>query len=229
MTLRSFDIELNAAMNDKSEREFLSALEAALDDLDLKSLTASQARLIASHFRMLNQWNRRINLTRIIEPDRAAKLHYAESIFGARFIGDASSMLDIGAGAGFPSIPVAILKPRLRVTALEANQKKALFLTEVKDALQLANFEVARARLEEFDWSSYDLLTSRALDRSESVYPRVAYALGASQRLMLYCSQDLAASLSESLKESHHVETQRIPHTESRLIAIFSRKQSEGA
>lgn len=215
-------------MNDKSEREFLSALEAALSDFDIKSLTAAQARLLVIHFRMLSQWNRRINLTRIVEPCMTAKLHYAESLFGSRFIGDASSLLDIGAGAGFPSIPIAVLKPGLRVTALEANQKKALFLTEVKDALQLANFEVARARLEEFDWSSYDLLTSRALDRSESVFPTIAASLGTGQRLMLYCGPDLAASLSKNFEEGCRVENHRVPNTESRIIAIFSRKQGEG-
>ncbi|MCI0485213.1 MAG: 16S rRNA (guanine(527)-N(7))-methyltransferase RsmG [Blastocatellia bacterium] len=215
-------------MNDEGDTEFRSALESTLTDLGLEALTDAQTRLLVRHFRMLRQWNRRVNLTRIIEPNLAAKLHYGESLFGGRFIGGASVLLDIGAGAGFPSIPIAIIRPDLRVTALEANQKKALFLNEVKDALGLANFEVARARLEEFDWSDYDLLTSRALDRSESVFPRIIRSLGANQRLMLYCAPDLLASLisSPTVREGL-VETHAVPHTESRLIAIFSGERSD--
>ena len=215
-------------MNDESDIEFRLALESALTDLGLKALTDAQARLLVKHFAMLRQWNRRINLTRIIEPAMAATLHYGESLFGARFIGGASAILDIGAGAGFPSVPITVLKPGLHVTALEANQKKALFLTEVKDALGLANFDVARTRLEEFDWSTYDLLTSRALDRAESVFPPVIRSLSANQRLMLYCAPDLAASLSRNLKQDYRVETHTVPHTESRLIALFSRERSSG-
>jgi len=173
------------------------------------------------HYEMLRQWNERVNLTRIIRPAEAARLHYAESMFGARFIEDERTILDIGSGAGFPAVQISIVRPDLEVTALEANQKKGLFLKEVKDELGLTNLKVVTARLEEFSWADYELLTSRALDRAEAILPSVIQRLGANQRLMIYCARDLVAKLERgaSLKTEIHA----IPHSESRIIAILSR------
>lgn len=203
--------------------EFIQALEAALSSFGIEPLTTAQAAQLSAHYAMLHEWNRRVNLTRIIEPEDAARLHYAESLFGGRFIESAYAALDIGSGAGFPAIPIAVLKPDLRVTALEANHKKSLFLSEAKDALALTNFTVARARLEDFDWSSYDLLMSRALDRAEAIFPAVISALGPRQRLMLYCAPDMIDRL--KLKAIHEVETHSIPQAEARIIAIIGQKK----
>jgi 16S rRNA (guanine527-N7)-methyltransferase len=160
-----------------------------------------------------------MNLTRIVEPQKAARLHYTESLFGAKFAGDPRSVLDIGSGAGFPAIPLAVALTETTFTALEANQKKALFLKEAKDELRLDNFEVADARLEEFDWSDYDLLTSRALDRAESVVPSIIERMRSGQRLMLYCSFDLTRDLKTS--RPFKIETHSIPLSRERIIAVI--------
>jgi len=207
----------------ETETKFKSAFEAAAGAFGLAPLSHIQFEQLAKHYAMLARWNQRINLTRIIEPEEAARLHYAESLFGARFIGDATSLLDIGSGAGFPSVPLAVAMPDVQVTALEANQKKVAFLKEVKDELRLNNLKVVAARLEGFDWSGYDLLTSRALDRAETVLPALAERLASHQRLMLYCGADLLAAIEESESSPLSVETHPIPQSESRLIAILSR------
>lgn len=204
-------------------QDFRAALEAACSSFDIERLSEGQLDQLTKHHSMFVHWNRRINLTRIIEPEEAAQHHYAESLFGARFIGDATSVLDIGSGAGFPAVPLAVARPDVQVTALEANQKKSLFLKEVKYELSLANFTVVRARLESFDWSSYDLLTSRALDRGAAILPSVIERLAGRQRLMLYCARDLLRTLERSLDSSFSVETYDMPQSESRLIAMFSR------
>jgi 16S rRNA (guanine527-N7)-methyltransferase len=204
-------------------QDFRVFLEAALSSFDLDALTETQIEQLVKHYSMLRHWNRRINLTRIIEAKEAAVLHYAESLLGTRFIGNATSVLDIGSGAGFPAVPLTVARPDVQVTALEANQKKSLFLKEVKDELGLANFTVVRERLESFDWSSYDLLTSRALDQAEAILPFVIGRLAGRQRLMLYCARDLLTALERSLDSSFSVETHHIPQSESRLIAMFSR------
>lgn len=170
---------------------------------------------------MICRWNQRVNLTRITNPREAARLHYAESLFGASFIQGAHTLLDIGSGAGFPAIPLAVVRPDVQVTALEANHKKSLFLKEVKDELELANLKVATARLEEFDWSGYEWLTSRALDRAESVLPLVIERLQPRQKLMLYCGPDLLAELERGELK---IETHAIPDSQARLIVIFSRQ-----
>src|SRR5437588_5840926 len=148
--------------DDEIESEFRKALDAAVAGFALVSLTEEQANKLTKHYSLMRRWNQRVNLTRIIEPREAAKLHYAESLFGASFIAGARTVLDIGSGAGFPGIPIAVAKPDVQVTALEANKKKSLFLNEAGQELQLRNFAVVTTRLEEFDWSGYALLTSRA-------------------------------------------------------------------
>ena len=199
---------------------FQSELQTAIASFGIEALTKDQMTQLVRHYAMLCRWNRRLNLTRITEPRAAARLHYAESLFGARFIAGAHTLLDIGSGAGFPAIPLAVARPDVQATALEANQKKSLFLREAKDELGLANFRVVTSRLDGFDWGGYELLTSRALDRAEAILPSVIARLRPQQRLMLYCGPDLVAKLETQVK--YKIETHHIPQSEARIIAIFS-------
>ena len=199
---------------------FQSELETAISSFGIEAPTDLQRKQLLEHYSMLCRWNQKLNLSRITDPREAATLHYAESLFGARFIAGARTLLDIGSGAGFPAIPVAIARPDVQVTALEANQKKSLFLKEAKDELGLENLKVATARLEEFDWTAYELLTSRALDRADVVLPSIIKSLSARQRVMLYCGQDLISKLESRVHCK--IVTHRIPHSEARLIAILA-------
>lgn len=209
-------------MSNDPDNYFSSALVAAVAGFGLDPLSEGQSAQLDKHYAMLGNWNQRINLTRIIAAQDAAKFHYAESLFGAQFIIGSRTVLDIGSGAGFPAIPLAVARPDVQVTALEANQKKSLFLKEAKDELGLANLKVVTARLEELDWAGYEFLTSRALDRAEAILPSVIRRLSAKQRLMLYCGPDLVAKLEEQVQ--HKIETHPIPNSEARIIAIFSRE-----
>jgi 16S rRNA (guanine527-N7)-methyltransferase len=216
-------MKANNQESTKQIEEFKKALEKALRDFQIEALSDAQIAQLTAHYAMMREWNRRMNLTRITEPEEAARFHYAESIFSVRFVGDARKVLDIGSGAGFPALPLAVASPETEVTALEANQKKSLFLYEVKDALQIANFKVARARIEDFDSSQYDVLTSRALDRAEDVLPNVLKKMSDQQRLMLYCAPKMVAHLKKNSPTDYQIETHEIPQTESRIVAIISR------
>lgn len=206
----------------KRRDDFLRALEKALALYGVCPLGDMQAGQLATHYAMMVEWNRRTNLTRITGVVEAAQLHYAESLFAAQFVGAAKRVLDIGSGAGFPGLPIAVVCTESYVTALEANQKKALFLNEAKDAMGLKNFNVARSRVEDFDLGSYDLLTSRALDRVEDVMPRVLQRLSERQKLLLCCAPELIAHLQKNSSRLYKVETHDIPESKSRLVAIFS-------
>jgi 16S rRNA (guanine527-N7)-methyltransferase len=203
-------------------KAFESELRKSILRFGIDGLTEEQILQLVKHYEMLCKWNQRFNLTRITNPHDAATLNYAESLYGARFIGHAKTLLDIGCGAGFPAVPFAIALPELNVTALEANQKKSLFLTEAKYELQLANIKVINARLEDVESSEYDLLTSRALDRAEAMLPSIISRLTDSQRLMLYCMQELVDKVLSQLPGGFKVETNRIPESEGRLVAIFA-------
>jgi 16S rRNA (guanine527-N7)-methyltransferase len=214
-------------MAEDQNKLFREAIARAIADFGIGELTSRQLGLLAAHYDLLRRWNRRTNLTRIIEPREAARFHYAESIFGARFVRDKESVLDIGSGAGFPAVPLAIIKPEATITALEANQKKSLFLNEAKDALGLDNFKVANIRLEEFDRGSFDLLTSRALDRAQELLPEVIAGLSARQRFMLFCSPDLLEAVRRPADQWMTTEIYPIPQSASRLIAIIGQKSGD--
>jgi 16S rRNA (guanine527-N7)-methyltransferase len=203
--------------------DFKDRLEKTLPDFQIAALSEEQINQLVGHYAMMIEWNRHTNLTRITAPEEAARFHYAESIFGARFAGKAQKILDIGSGAGFPALPLAVAIPTAEVTALESNQKKTTFLSEVKEALQIANFKVVRTRVEDFDIHSYDLLTSRALDRAEDVMPKVLKKMKVGQRLMLYCAPGLVERLQKKLSAPYNIQTHHIPLAESRIIAIFAR------
>jgi len=204
--------------------EFVTALTSALADYGINDVSEAQRAQLATHYRMMLAWNRRVNLTRITDPAEAARLHYADSLFGGRFLGAAQSLLDIGSGAGFPAMPLAVLRPDLRVTALEANQKKSLFLAEAGDAVGLTNFRVATERVERFDLSAFDLLASRALDRAEAVLPAVIEKMDGRQRFLLYGAAELLDKLSARLAADFLIQPHAIPQTTARLVAVFSRR-----
>ena len=215
----------NRAPQDGIE-EFVTALTSALAAYQIDGVSEAQQAQLVAHYRMMLAWNRRTNLTRITEPDEAARLHYADSLAGGRFVGAAQTLLDIGSGAGFPAIPLAVLRPDLRVTALEANQKKSLFLAEARDALGLANFDIKTARVESFDLSAFDLLTSRALDRAEEILPKVAERMSARQRFMLYCATELLDKLAARLAADFTIQAHAIPQSAARRVAIFARRSA---
>jgi len=208
-------------MNLDNTGEFISQLEIAISKFGLPALSDEQLHRLTLHYSMLCKWNQRLNLTRITEVREVARLHYAESLFAAKFVGSARKLLDIGSGAGFPVIPLAVCLPDLQSTALEANQKKSTFLKEAKDELGLANLEVASERVEEFSISGYDVITSRALDRADTILPSIIVRLEPEQKFMLFCGLDLLKKL--RALAGLDIETHQIPESESRYIGLIRR------
>jgi len=202
--------------------EFICALTESVAGLGLASLTMLQLEQMRLHYELLTKWNTRMNLTRISAPRDAARLHYAESIYGSAFLSGAASALDVGSGAGFPAVPLAIMNSRLSVAALESNQKKSVFLKEVKQLLGLSNLHVETARIEDYNWSRYSALVSRAIDRAEKTYTALIQSLSPGQLLMLFCSERLLENLERELPPGIRVDRHRIPNSQSRFIAVIN-------
>lgn len=129
-------------------------------------LSNAQADLLVRYTQLLARWNRVHNLTAIDRPDEVISAHLLDSL---SIIGEIdlfspnSKLLDVGAGAGLPGIPVAISRPQLRVTLLDKVAKKVAFLTQAKAELGLANIECVHARAE--DWRAaqpFRLIVARA-------------------------------------------------------------------
>ena len=135
-------------------------------------LSAHQLDLLEQHFALMMRWNRKINLTRITELLEVVQFHYCESLYLANELPKIPlRVVDIGAGAGFPGIPLAVLRPDCSVNLVESHQRKAVFLREA--ARQLENVEVIAARAEECS-QSYDWCISRAVRAEDVVRLRLA-------------------------------------------------------
>ena len=119
---------------------------------------------LLAYLALLDRWNRTYNLTAIRDPGEMVTRHLLDSLAMHAFVED-GALADLGTGPGLPGIPLAIAKPRLRVTLVESNGKKARFLREAVRTLKLGNACVAESRAEALqEPNTYDVLTARALD-----------------------------------------------------------------
>jgi len=135
---------------------FRKLLEPILERLHLE-LDAEQWQLMNRHFDLLLKWNARINLTSIGDPAEIVMKHFGESLFLANAVRLAgASLVDIGSGAGFPGLPVAVLDRSANVTLVESIAKKAAFLKEAGRGI--ANLSVVHGRFENlrghYDWAT---------------------------------------------------------------------------
>lgn len=109
----------------------------------------------------LLQWNRAFNLTAIRHPKEIVTKHFLDSLAILSLV--RGRVLDVGSGAGFPAIPLALANARLHVVALDSNGKKARFLRHVQRTLQIPNLEVIESRVESYRPEKlFDTITSRA-------------------------------------------------------------------
>ena len=112
--------------------------------------------------------NESFNLTAIKEPSRIALLHYIDSLKGASVIPEGAHVIDIGCGAGFPSLPLAICRPDLEILAVDSTAKRVRYVEETAKMLGLSNIKTMAARAEELGKSAdfrerFDCATARAV------------------------------------------------------------------
>ena len=135
-------------------------------------LSELQKEQYSKYYDLVVEWNQKINLTAITEEDEFYTKHFFDSISLA-FYKDYSSIesiCDVGSGAGFPSIPLKILYPNLKVTIVDSLNKRIKFLNLVKDELGLTDCNFVHARAEELGQNkeyreSFEIVTARAVAR----------------------------------------------------------------
>lgn len=130
--------------------------------------------LLFHHFELLRLWNRRLNLSSIRDDREIVLRHYAESLFlGLHLPKDVRSIADVGSGAGFPGLPVAFLRPEIKVSLIESHQRKAVFLREATRGVK--NVRVFAGRADQVG-ESFDLLISRGVSARDlaTLFPAIA-------------------------------------------------------
>ena len=144
-------------MGSIGEKEFLTGAET----LDLP-IERRQLILFKRYFRLLDKWNKIYNLTGIKNTAHWWTHHFLDCLAIEKYIA-CTSLVDVGSGAGFPGIVLAITNPRKQITLLDSNQKKYAFLREVSTNLGLSNLEVVLTRVEDFyPTTRFSCVVSRA-------------------------------------------------------------------
>lgn len=184
--------------------------------------TPAQCASIRSYMDLLLRWNQRISLTTITDPVEILKFHIGESVEAIRAAAITKGRLaDVGSGAGFPGIPLALFSPQLRVTLIESNAKKAAFLSEVQRAIGLSNVEVCRDRFERVKISStgFDFVTARALGSYGELLVWAAQAVNPSGRTILWLGVDDGSRIAQSEGWRWQI-LHKIPETKNRVLLI---------
>ena len=136
-------------------------LKCGLIALGLTLGSDTQQRLL-DYLALIDKWNRVYNLSAIRESEKMVSHHLLDSLAVAPHL-PAGSLLDVGSGAGLPGIPLALACPKLQVTLLDSNHKKAAFLNQAVIELKLANAKVCAARVESLRTPErYQAIISRA-------------------------------------------------------------------
>ena len=171
-----------------------------LDARQLEQLDDFAGELVA--------WNRRVNLTRIVDPEGIRVRHVLDSLACAGPVlpelrsAPGPTCIDVGSGAGFPGLPLAIAFPNLSMTLLEATAKKAAFLEHAVDRLGLDRVTVVAERAEVAAWGvphreAYDLAFARALAPLPVALELCLPFVRPGGRLILPRGSDLAAQLED--------------------------------
>lgn len=129
-------------------RQVMSALSDGARAMGL-DVPVDNLQKIAAYAALLERWNKTYNLTAVRESDRIVSLHLLDSLAVLPFLGD-GALLDVGSGGGLPGIPLALARPALRVTLLDANSKKSAFQQQAVIELGLGNVAVVNQRVEQY-------------------------------------------------------------------------------
>ena len=149
------------------KEDFFKLIEEYSNQLQIK-LNEKQKEQFYNYMKLLIEWNEKINLTAIVEPKEIVLKHFVDSLTISKYIKENRYIADVGTGAGFPGIPLKILRADIKVVLVDSLNKRIKFLDEVINKLELTNIKTIHSRAEEFGQNKeyrekFDIVTSRAV------------------------------------------------------------------
>lgn len=196
-------------MTDNPSRIFVEGLQQlGLDPHDEQLLAAFE-----SYRHELLDWNTRINLTAITDPQDVLLKHFLDSLSLLKaYTSSKARLLDIGSGAGFPGLPLKIVRPQWRVVLLEATGKKTLFLHHIVEKLHLRDVEIIHGRAEELAHkpeyrAKFDMVTARAVSALPTLLEYCAPYCRVGGVIVLPKKGDLTEELQQAKHTAAHVGT----------------------
>ncbi|MDO8586109.1 MAG: 16S rRNA (guanine(527)-N(7))-methyltransferase RsmG [Armatimonadota bacterium] len=201
-------------------------------------LDGAQLGKFSLYTSLLLEWNRKFNLTRITDPREIVLKHYLDSLTclaAAKFPLDAN-VVDVGAGAGFPGVPIEIARPDLNVALLDSTRKRIAFLEEVVEKLALAGVSLLLGRAEDAGHDAqrrefYDIAVARAVARMNVLVEYCLPLVRSGGFALLQKGPDAYEELSEARPaitllggEIEKVVTLKLPHSDATRNLVIIRK-----
>jgi 16S rRNA (guanine527-N7)-methyltransferase len=147
----------------------MSEKDVLIKGISELGLTADEAQInkLLEFSALLLKWNKVYNLTAITRPEEILIKHILDSLALAQYLsgrygGKGLSVLDVGCGGGFPSVPCSVLHPQAEFTSVDAVAKKIAFIKAAKTMLRLENVFPMHVRVENLEGKKFDVITSRA-------------------------------------------------------------------
>ncbi len=162
-------------------------------------LSDEMLRKLWGHWQLVREWNSRVNLTSIRDDEEAAWYHYRDSIAVADHL-PAGSVVDMGSGAGFPGIPLAIILPQRAVTLVEPRRKRVSFLRVAAGRLGLRNLEITMGRSNDTPSHRFAALVTRATFSDDGDLNQCLKWVKPGGAMIAFRSED-SASLSQSTRQ----------------------------
>src|SRR5690625_3209940 len=159
----------------KKKEQKLMNVEQFVSELKLNNveLTDAQLEQFEQYYHLLVEWNEKMDLTTIVERNEVYLKHFFDSLTPSFYVDFSRnlSVCDVGAGAGFPSIPLKICFPQLKLTIVDSLKKRMTFLNHVINMLGLEDIHTFHSRAEDFGQKkkqreSFDLVIARAVART---------------------------------------------------------------
>lgn len=204
------------------------------DDPALSALSSLQHEQLEGFFERLLETNRSFNLTALRDRDEAWQRHIVESLRLVPLLEDPKTLLDVGSGGGLPGIVLAIAKPNVSVTLLEATAKKAHFLEETARLLRLQNLSVVCERAEEAAAlgstlrESFDLVSARAVAPLRTLLELTIPFLKIQGRLLAVKGQRAEEEVKEAARASRllHCTLEERHRQPSATILLFRKQEA---
>ena len=206
----------------KKDRDLL------VEGLHRMSLNLSDQMIdqLMAYLNLIEKWNRVYNLTAIRERDEMIKLHFLDSLSILNHV-EMEHVLDVGSGAGFPGIVLAITKPELKVTVMDSVNKKTTFMQQVKSELSLTNLNVINARVEEYQpIILFDSVITRAFSSIQNMLLMTQHTLQKNGAWLAMKSKDVKEELAALDQNQYTLITLEVPFINAERYLVKLKKEN---
>lgn len=200
--------------------QFKECLKAGMASYGV-TLSSEALDLLAKYFEVLSAWNSRLHLVSFQSPEEFATRHVLESLLLLKYLTPGARVADVGSGGGLPLVPCLIARSDLQALLVESSKKKALFLREVlRETSVKERAQVFADRFENLATPDVDFVTCRALERFETMLPRLIEWAPTAATLLLFSGEGLGSVIDSLGLASERI---LIPNSAKRFLFILNK------